>query len=171
MKEFTSLIRDIPDFPKPGIIFRDVTPLLKQPSVFQKAIDLMVAPFKDQQIDQVLAIEARGYLLGTPIALALGAGFVPARKAGKLPYRTYRSTYELEYGSAEIEIHQDAFEKDQRVLLVDDVLATGGTLEAAIDLVQQSGSTVAGISVLIELTALKGRSRLGNTPLFTLIQY
>ena len=171
MQELTSLIRDIPDFPKPGIIFRDITPLLKQPLTFQKAIDLMANPFKDEHIDYVLAIEARGYLLGTPIALALGAGFVPARKVGKLPYRTYRSTYELEYGSAEIEIHQDAFTKDQRILLVDDVLATGGTLEAAIDLVQQSGSTVAGISVLIELTALRGRSRLGNVPLSTLIQY
>ena len=170
MVEFARLVRDVPDFPRPGILFRDVTPLLRDALAFRSAVDLMAAPFLDKGVDQVVAIESRGFLFGAPIALVLGAGFVPVRKAGKLPHLTYRSTYDLEYDSAEIEIHRDALAQ-HRVLLVDDVLATGGTLQAALDLIGKTGSTVVGISVFIELTGLKGRNRLDGCPVFPVIKY
>ena len=169
--DYARLIRDIADFPAPGIVFRDITPLLGDAQAFQGAIHDLCAPFRGLGIDQVAAIEARGYLLGAPMAVELGAGFVPVRKVGKLPFRTYRAEYALEYGEAAIEMHQDGLLDHHRVLLVDDVLATGGTMEATIGLVEQSGATVAGIAVLIELTALGGRSKLGEHPLFSLIQY
>ncbi len=167
---YARLIRDIPDFPQPGILFRDITPLLNDAEAFRQAVHDMAAPFKGQGIDQVVAIEARGYLLGTPIALELGTGFVPVRKAGKLPFRTHQADYQLEYGSATIEMHQDALLGNQRVLLVDDVLATGGTMAATIRLVEQSNAQVAGIAVLIELIALNGRVKLGDHPLSSLMQ-
>ena len=169
--EYARLIREIPDFPQPGILFRDITPLLNDAEAFRQVVHDMAGPFKGHGIDQVVAIEARGYLLGTPIALELGAGFVPVRKLGKLPFQTYQADYQLEYGSATIEMHQDALLDHHKVLLVDDVLATGGTMAATIRLVEQSHAQVAGIAVLIELTALDGRAKLGDHPLFSLMQF
>ena len=158
--DLRQLIRDIPDFPRPGIVFKDITPLLKDHAGLSAAVDAMAAPWADARIDAVLAVEARGYLLGTPVALKLGAGFVPARKPGKLPYETVSVDYDLEYGSDTIEMHRDGVEAGQRVLIVDDILATGGTLAAAIRMVEGVGAEVAGLSVLAELGFLDGRSRL-----------
>ena len=168
--DYAHLIRDIPDFPQPGVIFRDITPLLQNGPAYRQAVRDLCVPFKDRAIDQVVAVEARGYLLGAPMALELGAGFVPVRKLGKLPSQTFRAEYALEYGEATIEMHRDGLLDHHRVLLVDDVLATGGTMAATIRLVQQSGATVMGIAVLIELTALGGRQHLGELPFFSLIQ-
>ncbi len=154
------LIRDIPDFPQPGIVFKDITPLLKDHAGLAAAVDAMAAPWAEEHIDTVLAVEARGYLLGTPVALRLGAGFVPARKPGKLPYETVSVDYDLEYGSDTIEMHRDGVEAGQRVLIVDDILATGGTLAAAIRMVEGAGAEVAGLSVLAELGFLEGRAKL-----------
>jgi adenine phosphoribosyltransferase len=167
--DYASLIRDIPNFPREGIIFRDITPLLGDPAAFLAAIKDMAAPFRNTRIDQVVAIEARGYLLGTPLAIELGAGFVPVRKIGKLPFMTFKAEYTLEYGEAAIEMHQDGLLDHHRVLLVDDVLATGGTMAATISLVEQAGASVAGIAVLIELAALKGRQALGGHDVVSLI--
>jgi adenine phosphoribosyltransferase len=167
--DYASLIRDIPDFPQEGIIFRDITPLLGDPAAFQTVIKDMAAPFRKTRIDQVVAIEARGYLLGAPLAIELGVGFVPVRKIGKLPFKTFKVEYALEYGEAAIEMHQDGLFDHHRVLLVDDVLATGGTMAAAINLVEQAGASVRGISVLIELVALKGRQALGRHDVVSLI--
>ena len=168
--EYASLIRDVPDFPQPGILFRDITPLLNDAPSYRRAIADLAAAFEGQAIDQIVAIEARGYLLGAPLALALGVGFVPVRKVGKLPSETYRADYSLEYGEATIEMHRDGLLDHHRVLLVDDVLATGGTMAAAIDLVRQAGASIAGIAVLIELTGLGGRARLQGYPLTAPIQ-
>ena len=158
--DLRQLIRDIPDFPQPGIVFKDITPLLKDHAGLTAAVDAMAAPWAEARIDAVLAVEARGYLLGTPVALKLGAGFVPARKPGKLPYETVSVDYDLEYGSDTIEMHRDAVEAGQRVLIVDDILATGGTLAAAIRMVEGAGAEVVGLSVLAELGFLEGRLRL-----------
>ena len=154
------LIRDVPDFPQPGIMFKDITPLLKDSAGLSAAVDAMAAPWAAERIDSVLAVEARGYLFGTPVALRLGAGFVPARKPGKLPYETVSVHYDLEYGSDTIEMHRDGVEAGQRVLIVDDILATGGTLVAAIRMVEGAGAVVVGLSVLAELGELNGRDRL-----------
>ncbi|MDA0797259.1 MAG: adenine phosphoribosyltransferase [Chloroflexi bacterium] len=167
--DYRSLIRDIPDFPQAGIMFRDITPLLGDAEAYKAAIQALAEPFRDAGIDQVAAIEARGYMLGCPLAVELGAGFVPVRKVGKLPFETYKAEYALEYGEAEIEMHRDGLLAHHRVLLIDDVLATGGTMAATIDLVQQSGATVAGVAVLIELAALDGRKALGGQDVFSLI--
>lgn len=153
-------LRTIPDFPVPGVQFRDVSPLLAAPEAFREAVERMAAPFRGQGVDRVLGIESRGFLFGAPLALALGAGFVPLRKPGKLPGATLRQTYKLEYGEAALEVHADAVRPRQRVLLVDDVLATGGTLAAARHLAQRLGAEVLGASVLIELGALGGRAAL-----------
>lgn len=150
-------------------MFRDITPLLADAKAYRAAIKELAKPFRKVAIDQVVAIEARGYMLGCPLAVELGAGFVPVRKAGKLPSETYAAEYALEYGEAAIEVHRDGLLAHHRVLLIDDVLATGGTLAATIDLVRQSGAEVAGIAVLIELTALNGRSALGGQDVFSLI--
>lgn len=166
--DYVSLIRNIPDFPEPGIIFRDITPLLQDADAFRGVIEDLSSPFRDKGIDQVVAIEARGYLLGAPMAVELSTGFVPIRKVGKLPFHTIKAEYALEYGQAIIEMHRDGLEKHHNVLIVDDVLATGGTLNATITLVEQTGATVAGIAVLIELEALGGRARLGEYPFFSL---
>ncbi len=168
--EYARFIRDVPDFPQPGILFRDITPLLQNGPAYKQTILDMCEPFRAERIDQVVAIEARGYLLGAPMALELGAGFVPVRKVDKLPFHTLRAEYALEYGEAVIEIHEDALAAHQRVLIVDDVLATGGTLAATIGLVERSGAEIAGIAVLIELEALAGRSRLGGRPLTALMR-
>lgn len=158
--DLQALIRDIPDFPQPGIVFKDITPLLKDGAGLAAAVEAMAAPWVSERIDAVLAVEARGYLLGTPVALRLGTGFVPARKPGKLPYETVSVDYQLEYGTDTIEMHRDGLDAGQRVLIVDDILATGGTLAAAVRMVEGAGAEVAGLSVLAELGALGGRERL-----------
>lgn len=163
-----SLVRDVPDYPSPGILFKDITPLLADPSAFSAIVDALVEQHAAGAIDKVVGIEARGFILAAPVAYHLGAGFVPMRKKGKLPYATFASNYALEYGTATIEVHQDAFAAGERVLVVDDVLATGGTAAAALDLVTQCGAAVAGFSFLIELAALGGRAKLPDADVRTL---
>jgi adenine phosphoribosyltransferase len=164
-------IRDVPDFPRPGIVFKDVTPLLADPDLYRVAVRAMSEPFLGAGITHVVAIESRGFLFGGPVALALGAGLVPVRKPGKLPYLTRRAEYELEYGTDALEIHGDAFGSPARVLVVDDVIATGGTAGATARLVQQLGGAVAGYSFLIELRFLNGRQRLGAVPAVAVLGY
>lgn len=164
-------IRDVPDFPKPGITFKDITPLLLQPDTLRPAVELMGAPFQGDGISHVVAIESRGFLLAAPIALELNAGLVPIRKPGKLPHRRDRVEYELEYGTDALEMHQDAIGPGHRVLVVDDVLATGGTAEAAGRLVQGRGATLVGYSFLIELAFLQGRARLSEARVEALLRY
>jgi adenine phosphoribosyltransferase len=154
--ELKRFVRDIPDFPKPGILFRDVTPLLLDPAALRAAVDAMVAPYRGAGVQRVLAIESRGFVFGAPIALALGAGFALVRKAGKLPYETHQASYALEYGEDRVEMHVDAVEPGQRVLVVDDLIATGGTAGAAIQLARRAGGEVVGACFLIELAALGG---------------
>lgn len=168
---YESLIRAVPDFPEPGVLFRDVTPLLADPDALREAVRGLAEPFRGKGVDRVAAIEARGYILGAPVALELGAGFVPLRKAGKLPRETLSAAYELEYGQAAIEMHADALLARHNVLIVDDVIATGGTAAAAVDLVRQAGAAVAGIAALIEITALDGRARLPGVEIASLIRY
>jgi adenine phosphoribosyltransferase len=151
------LVRDVPDYPQPGVLFKDITPLLGDPDGFRAVVDAIVGDQRVGSIDKVAGVEARGFILAAPVAYQLGAGFVPIRKAGKLPYETYAETYALEYGEAVVEVHTDAFAPGDRVLLVDDVLATGGTAAAAAELVRRAGGTVVGLSVLIELSFLSGR--------------
>ena len=162
-------IRDIPDFPIPGILFRDITTLLSDGDLFRETIDAMAAPFTG--IDKVVVIESRGFILGTPIAYALGAGVVPVRKPGKLPFDTLNEAYALEYGTNELQIHSDAIIVGEKVLIVDDLLATGGTLEATIKLVVRLGGTIVGISVLAELTALNGRAHTQGHTVHSLLAY
>lgn len=164
MTDFRTFIRDVPDFPAQGILFRDVTPLLASPEAFGAAVDAMASPFRRAKPDKILGIEARGFLFGSALARELHVGIVPARKPGKLPCRTERVDYGLEYGKDCLEVHADAFHAGERVLVVDDVLATGGTANAAAQLAERLGSTVIGISVFIELEALGGRSRLNGRP-------
>ena len=154
------LIRDIPDFPKPGIMFRDITPLLADPAGLALAVELMANPFRGKQIDLVVGAESRGFIFGTALAQSLSAGFAMIRKPGKLPFRIVSKAYDLEYGSNMLEMHEDQIRKDQRVLICDDVLATGGTMKACVELVEHLGGQLAGIAVLIELVALEGRSKL-----------
>lgn len=161
-EEIRRRIRSVPDFPKPGILFRDVTPLLLEAEGLRGAVEALAAPFRDARIDRVLGIESRGFILGTPVALHLGVGFGLVRKAGKLPHDTHAATYALEYGSDTVEMHTDAIEPGQRILVVDDLIATGGTAEATLKLVRQAGGEVAGLSFLIELEPLGGRARLGG---------
>ena len=162
-----SKIRDVPDYPKPGILFKDITPLLADAAALRQVVAALGAGFG--RIDMVTGIEARGFILAAPVAAQLGAGFVPVRKQGKLPAATYSETYRLEYGTATIEVHTDAFAPGQRVLVVDDVLATGGTARAAAELVWRAGAEVAGISVLLELAALNGRAKLPGLDVRALI--
>ena len=157
MDDWRDLIRDIPDFPRPGVMFKDITPVLADADAFNAAIEAMAAPWRGVVLDSVFAIEARGFILGAALARALGVGFVPLRKAGKLPARTLTQEYALEYGNDRLEIHADAAAPGARVLLVDDVLATGGTLAAALALARNQGAMVVGASVLLELSALDGR--------------
>ena len=152
--DYIDLIREVPDFPQRGILFRDITPLLKDPLALNQVVTDMSAPFVDQVIDVVVAVEARGYILGAPIAHRLGSGFIPIRKQGKLPWRTSGVSYSLEYGTAVLEMHVDAVELGQKVLIVDDIVATGGTLRAAISLVEEAGGEVRGISVLADIKEL-----------------
>jgi adenine phosphoribosyltransferase len=169
--ELKKRIREIPDFPKAGILFRDITPLLSDGRAFHQAIDSIGGRYLDRQVDIVVGIEARGFILGSALAYKLGAGNVLVRKQGKLPYKTNRSTYALEYGTDTLEIHQDAIRPGQRVVLADDLLATGGTISAAADLVRQLGGEIVELAFLIELTELKGRERLKGLPVFSLLQY
>jgi len=171
VRELAAKIRDVPDFPRKGILFKDITTLLKDPQAFRTAIDRMTAPFRDQPVDVVAGIESRGFIFAAPMAYQLGAAFVPIRKAGRLPAETLRVEYELEYGTSVLEIHRDAITPGQRVLLVDDLLATAGTVRAAIDLIERLGGQLLGLCFLIELTFLRGRERLSEYPLVSIIQY
>ena len=171
MEHLSTKIRHVPDFPKPGILFYDITTLLRDPTGLRQTIDGLSEPFLNKQIDLVVGIESRGFILGCAIADRLGAGFVPVRKPGKLPSNTIQQSYELEYGSDTLEIHEDAIKAGQRVLIVDDLLATGGTARAALDLVSQTGGEVVGLAFLVELEFLDGRAKLGNVPLFVALKY
>ena len=164
-------IRDVADFPKPGILFRDVTPLLSHPAALAASVDLLAAPFRDVPIDVVVGIEARGFLFGLPVAMQLGVGFAPVRKPGKLPYETVEESYELEYGVDRVEMHVDAVASGQRVLVVDDLIATGGTAAATVSLVRGSGAEVVGCAFLIELAELDGRKRLGVDRVHAVLEY
>jgi len=164
-------IRDIPDFPKPGILFKDITTLLKEGPAFKAAIDGLLASVKGKQIDVVVGMESRGLIFGAPMAYALGVGFVPVRKLGKLPAEVVSVEYDLEYGSATLEMHKDSIEPGQKVLIVDDLLATGGTVAGTIELVKQLQGEIVGLAFLIELKFLKGRDRLEGYEITTLIQY
>jgi adenine phosphoribosyltransferase len=164
-------IRDIPDFPKPGITFKDITPMLGHPGAFRAVVDRLAEAFAGRSIDTVAAAEARGFIFGAPLALALRAGFVPIRKPGKLPYATIATEYQLEYGKDRLEVHTDAMGPGRRVLLIDDVLATGGTMRACGDLVRQTGAEVVACAFVVELGFLDGRARLEPYEVFSLITY
>lgn len=168
---FQERIRNIPDFPKPGILFRDITTLLKDKEAFKSAVDAIANKYKNKGIDIVVAVEARGFILGGAIAHRLNAGFVPVRKKGKLPWKTNAVTYNLEYGTDTLEMHHDAIKPQDKVLIIDDLLATGGTVKAVTDLVTQLQGKITGIAFLIELTDLKGKERLRGYPVYSLIKY
>jgi adenine phosphoribosyltransferase len=164
-------IRDVPDFPKKGIVFKDITTLLKDPALFRRTIDLLAVLCGDRPVDKVVAIESRGFILGGVLASRLGAGFVPVRKPGKLPAKTLRASYALEYGTDTLEIHEDALGRDERVLIVDDVIATGGTARAVGELVDRLGAKVVAYAFLVELTFLNGREKLAGREILSLIRY
>jgi adenine phosphoribosyltransferase len=169
--EIRDYIRDIPDFPKPGILFKDITPLLSHPAAFRTTIKAFLDHFANRKIDVIAAAEARGFIFGAPLAMEMGAGFVPIRKPGKLPYATVALEYQLEYGTDQLEVHTDAFGPGHRVLLIDDVLATGGTMRACRDLVISAGAVVVASAFLIELSFLNGRAKLEPGEVFSLITY
>ncbi len=171
MKKYAKLIRDIPDFPKPGVIFKDITTLIKNGKAFNEVIDIFYGKTRGKKIDLVLAIESRGFIFGGALAQKLKVGFVPVRKPGKLPWAVEQESYSLEYGQDTLQIHQDAVKKGQRVLIIDDLLATGGTLQATCRLVEKLGGKIAGILVLIELAFLKGKEKLNNYDFYSLIKY
>ncbi len=171
MNNLEALIREIPDFPEPGVVFKDITPVLGHAEAFSELIDAMSEPYLGSGITKVAGIEARGFTLATPVADHLGAGFVPLRKPGKLPYETVREEYELEYGIDSLEIHTDAVLEGEKVLLVDDVIATGGTAAAAIRLLKGVGADVVGFSVFIELAFLGGSDKLDGVPIHALLRY
>jgi adenine phosphoribosyltransferase len=164
-------IRHVPDFPKTGILFYDITTLLRDPQGFSMSVEMLSMPYADQEIDAVIGIESRGFILGSAVAQRLGAGFIPIRKPGKLPAKAIRESYDLEYGKDALEIHEDAVEKGQRVLIVDDVLATGGTAAAAAELVRKLGGELHGLAFLIELLFLNGKSKLTGEKVFSVLQY
>ena len=170
MNDLTKFIRTIPDFPKPGIAFKDITPLLGNAPVFNAVIEVYANHYKDAGVDIIVGPEARGFIFASALAYRMGAGFAPVRKRGKLPYDTYQVTYELEYGNDSLTIHQDAFPKGSRVLLCDDLLATGGTLAATVELVEKMDGDIVGIALLIELTELNGREKIGNLPIFSIFE-
>lgn len=171
MSQLENLIRDIPDFPQEGVVFKDITPVLSDSAAFSELIGAMSAPFHDQGITKVAGIEARGFTLATPVADRIGAGFIPLRKPGKLPYQTVKEEYELEYGIDALEVHTDAVLEGEKVLLVDDVIATGGTARAAIQLLRHVGADVVGFSVFIELVFLGGANKVDNVPIHALLRY
>jgi len=169
--QLKALVRDVPDFPQAGVVFKDITPLLADELAFSTVIDLIVVHFGRGNVDKVVGIEARGFIIASPVAYHFGAGFVPVRKKDKLPWQTESTEYSLEYGTATLEIHRDAVQPGERVLIVDDVLATGGTAKATAELVERIGGKVVGISCLIELDFLNGRAKLDGYDLFTLLRY
>jgi adenine phosphoribosyltransferase len=171
MKAIRDLIRDIPDFPKKGIIFKDITPVLNEPVAFHQVIQAISDRYAGQKVDKIAAIESRGFIFGAPVAFALQKGLAIIRKPGKLPYATFREEYSLEYGTDIIEIHQDAFQPGDRVVLVDDLLATGGTALAAARLIEKAGGKVAEICFLIELGFLHGREKIGNYPIHSFVKF
>lgn len=171
MTDFAQYVRDIPDFPEPGVIFKDITPLLGNAKVFSELIDALGEPFRGLGVSKVAGIEARGFTLATPVAERLGAGFIPIRKPGKLPYETVREEYDLEYGTDVLEVHTDAVEPGEKVLIVDDVVATGGTAAAAVRLLNRIGAEVVGLSVFIELAFLNGADQLAGVPIHALVRY
>lgn len=169
--ELKDYIRTVPDFPKPGIQFRDITPLLAQPPAFREAVQRMADRFRDAGVTSVAAAEARGFIFAAPLALELNAAFIPVRKPGKLPFDTRAFHYELEYGTDTLEVHTDAYRAGDRVLLVDDLLATGGTMQACVNLAEQAGATIVGCAFVIELDGLGGREKLAPYPVFSLMTY
>jgi adenine phosphoribosyltransferase len=171
MEQLKAAIREIPDWPKKGILFYDVTTLLKNGQCFHEVINALTTPYENKQVDLVVGIEARGFILAPTVAYRLKAGFVPVRKPGKLPAATHKVSYELEYGTDTLEIHQDAIEPGNRVLIVDDLIATGGTARAVADIVEKMGGTVVGLAFMVELTALKGRQKLGNHKIISVLKY
>jgi len=170
-EEWAALIRDVPDFPQPGILFKDITTLIKDGDAFRQVIGALLARYRGQKIDRVVGVESRGFIFACPLAYELGAGFVPVRKPGKLPADVIKTEYQLEYGSNVLEVHRDAIEPGQRVLIVDDVLATGGSAAATAQLVEQLGGIVMGIAVVVELAFLNGREKLARYDLHSLITY
>ena len=169
--DLARLIRDVPDFPKKGILFKDITTLLRDPEAFREAIDALAARYVDERIDEVVAVESRGFVFGAPLAYKLGAGFVPVRKPGKLPAQTTSVEYSLEYGTSTLEIHLDAIQPGQRILLVDDLLATGGSAKAAAELVERLGGVIVGLAFLIELEFLQGAAKLEGRKVYSLIRF
>ncbi|MCL2607263.1 MAG: adenine phosphoribosyltransferase [Methanomassiliicoccaceae archaeon] len=170
-KDFTSSIRTVEDWPKKGISFKDITTLLKDAELLSASVEEMAAPFRKDKVDVVVGPEARGFIFGVPVALALGTGFVPVRKKGKLPAKTVSVSYELEYGTDTLEMHEDAIRKGQRVLLVDDLLATGGTISAVMEMCENIGAEIAGLSFMIELEFLNGREKLAGRKINSIIKY
>jgi adenine phosphoribosyltransferase len=169
--DLKSYIRDIPDFPKPGILFKDITPLLKSPEAFKQVVEIWAARYEKKGLDAVVAMESRGFIFAAPLAVRLGISFIPVRKPGKLPAKTIRETFQLEYGTDSLEIHEDALKPGARVLVLDDVLATGGTAAAVTRLVERVGGKVEEASFLMELTFLQGREKLKSIPVHSIIQY
>ena len=171
MKDLKKYIRDVPDFPKKGIIFKDITTLLKRGEIFKEVIDTFAERYKASNLDSIVSVEARGFIMGSALAYRLGTGLIPVRKKGKLPYKTEAITYNLEYGTDTLEIHKDAINSGDRVLIIDDLLATGGTISAAAQLVEKQGGEIVEIAFLIELAFLNGRDKLKKYDVFSLIQY
>jgi len=169
--DLKSFIRDIPDFPKPGIMFRDITPLLGQPAALRETVRRLAEPYRDQKIDVIVAAEARGFIFAAPLAIELGAGFVPVRKPGKLPFDRHSFRYDLEYGSDTLEMHVDGVPAGARVLVVDDLLATGGTVGACVKLLEKTGANIIGCAFVIELNGLNGRQAVAPHPVHSLLQY
>lgn len=171
MERLKSYIRDIPDFPKPGILFKDITPLVKNPATLRLAVHQLLHPFLGERITAVAGMEARGFIFGSLVAWELGVGFIPLRKPGKLPYNVHSISYDLEYGSAALEVHIDALEAGDRVLLIDDLLATGGTAKASCKLIEQFGAEIAACAFVVELDDLRGREKIGPYPIHSLLHY
>lgn len=169
--DLKKFIRDIPDFPKPGILFKDVTTLLQDKKALKASVDILARQFAKKGVKYVVGIESRGFIFGTALAYKLGVGFIPVRKKGKLPSKTRAVTYDLEYGTDTLEIHADALKKGDKVLIIDDLLATGGTVGAVVKLVSESGAKIAGVGFIIELSFLNGRDRLKGFPVFAAIKY
>ncbi len=171
LEQLTAAIRDVPDFPKEGIVFKDITPILADPVLFRAAVDLMTERHRGRGVDKVAAVEARGFIFGTGVARELNAGFIPIRKAGKLPYETLEASYDLEYGSATLALHRDAIKEGERVLLIDDLLATGGTAQACVGMIEQLNGIVHAVDFLVELDFLKGREKLAGYDVRSYIHY
>lgn len=171
MEQLKAAIREVPDWPKKGILFYDVTTLLKRADRFREAIDALIYPYRERKVDLVAGVEARGFIFAPTVAYALGAGFIPVRKPGKLPAATHKATYDLEYGTDSLEIHRDAVEPGQRVLIVDDLIATGGTAKAVAELIEQMGGKVVGLAFLVELEFLNGRQKLPQYEVTSLLKY